>query len=72
MFETARMEGSVIDVFRPPTIFSFPDACGPEVNVLEEAVISAIDVARELTNCLFFTTETLCARLDNKILGCID
>ena len=72
MFETARMEGSVVDVFRAPAIFSFPDACGPEVNALEEAVIAAIDEARELTNCLFFTTETLCARLDNKILSCID
>ena len=72
MFETARMEGSVVDVFRPPAIFSFPDACGPEVNALEDAVTAAIAEARELTNCLYFTTETLCARLDNKILSCID
>ena len=72
MFETARMEGSVVDRFRAPVLFNFPDACGEEVNALEDAVTAAIDEARELTNCLFFTTQTLCARLDNKILACND
>ena len=72
MYETAKMNGEIVDNFNFPPLFNYPESCGPELAELEEEVIRKFDATKELFLCNAFTTEVLCSRLDQAILKCND